>query len=153
MTRGKLQLQTIQNPVRRRITFSKRKAGLLKKASELALLCDAEVALLIFSPSGNLYEFGSPSMNRIIGKYLKGCDSTGCPIQLPEYVEPLRLEFEDLRRQITQSEKVCKHMIGEDLDLLNLKELQQLEKKMSLGARRIRSRKEKLFRLEKAELD
>ncbi|XP_057820123.1 MADS-box transcription factor 14 isoform X5 [Cryptomeria japonica] len=142
MARGKVNLQRIQNRVNRRVTFSKRKAGLLKKASELSVLCEAEIGLIIFSPTGKLYEFASP---RIIGKYLKGCDSTGCPIQLPEYVEPLRLEFEDLRRQITQSEKVCKHMIGEDLDLLNLKELQQLEKKMSLGARRIRSRKGKIL--------
>ncbi|XP_059077554.1 agamous-like MADS-box protein AGL8 homolog isoform X2 [Cryptomeria japonica] len=41
-------------------------------------------------------------------------------------------------------EKNSKHMIGEDLELLNFKELQCLEKKISLGARKIHSRKEKV---------
>ncbi|GLJ13143.1 hypothetical protein SUGI_0206150 [Cryptomeria japonica] len=153
MVRGKVNLQRIQNPANRRVTFSKRKAGLLKKASELSVLCDAEIGLIIFSATEKLHEFASPSMNRIIGKYKKDCSSTGHHIELLEHIQTLHLELENLRKETTHSEKVCKHMIGEDLDVLKFKELQKLEKKISLGARKIRLRKEKLLRLESANLE
>lgn len=60
MVRGKVHLKRIQNPVNSRVTFSKRKGGLLKKAKELSLLCDAEVGLVIFSPTGKMYESAKP---------------------------------------------------------------------------------------------
>ncbi|XP_059076768.1 agamous-like MADS-box protein AGL12 [Cryptomeria japonica] len=50
MAKGNFQVKRIQNPVNRWLTFSKGKMGLLKKARELLLLCDAKVALIIFSP-------------------------------------------------------------------------------------------------------
>ncbi|XP_059074038.1 MADS-box transcription factor 14-like [Cryptomeria japonica] len=56
----------------------------------------------------------------------------------------LRLEVENMRKRITFLEKTYKHMIGEDLESSNFKELQCLEKHMSLGARRIWTRKEKM---------
>ncbi|CAI0470558.1 unnamed protein product [Linum tenue] len=59
MVRGKTQMRRIENATSRQVTFSKRRNGLLKKAFELSVLCDAEVALLVFSPRGKLYEFAS----------------------------------------------------------------------------------------------
>lgn len=59
MVRGKTELKRIENRTSRQVTFSKRRSGLLKKAFELSVLCDAEVALIIFSPTGKLYEFSS----------------------------------------------------------------------------------------------
>lgn len=59
MVRGKTQMKRIENATSRQVTFSKRRNGLLKKAFELSVLCDAEVALIIFSSSGKLYEFAS----------------------------------------------------------------------------------------------
>ncbi|KAF5791877.1 putative transcription factor MADS-type1 family [Helianthus annuus] len=43
----------------RQVTFSKRHVGLLKKAHELSVLCDAEVGIIVFSNTGRLYEFSS----------------------------------------------------------------------------------------------
>lgn len=59
MVRGKTQMKRIENAASRQVTFSKRRNGLLKKAFELSVLCDAEVALIIFSTRGKLYEFAS----------------------------------------------------------------------------------------------
>lgn len=59
MARGRVNVKRIENKVNRQVTFSKRKGGLLKKAYELSVLCDVEVALIIFSSSGKLYEFSS----------------------------------------------------------------------------------------------
>jgi len=59
MGRGRVELKRIENKINRQVTFSKRRNGLLKKAYELSVLCDAEVALIIFSSRGKLYEFGN----------------------------------------------------------------------------------------------
>lgn len=52
-------IRRIDNSTSRQVTFSKRRSGLLKKAKELAILCDAEVGVLIFSSTGKLYDFAS----------------------------------------------------------------------------------------------
>ena len=61
MGRGRVELKRIENKINRQVTFAKRRNGLLKKAYELSVLCDAEVALIIFSNRGKLYEFSSTS--------------------------------------------------------------------------------------------
>lgn len=57
--RGKIEMKRIENATSRQVTFSKRRNGLLKKAYELSVLCDAEVAVIVFSQKGRLYEFSS----------------------------------------------------------------------------------------------
>ncbi|TQD74407.1 hypothetical protein C1H46_040074 [Malus baccata] len=70
MGRGKVELKRIENKSNRQVTFSKRRNGLLKKAFELSVLCDAEVALIIFSGRGKLYEFSSSlSMMKTLERY------------------------------------------------------------------------------------
>ncbi|AES97199.2 MADS-box transcription factor family protein [Medicago truncatula] len=70
MGRGKVELKRIENKINRQVTFAKRRNGMLKKAYELSLLCDAEVALIIFSSRGKLYEFCSgTSMAKTIERY------------------------------------------------------------------------------------
>ncbi|RWR72851.1 putative MADS-domain-containing protein [Cinnamomum micranthum f. kanehirae] len=61
MGRGRVQLKRIENKINRQVTFSKRRMGLLKKAHEISVLCDAEVALIIFSTKGKLYEYATDS--------------------------------------------------------------------------------------------
>jgi hypothetical protein len=61
MGRGRVQLKRIENKISRQVTFSKRRTGLLKKAHEISVLCDAEVALIVFSTKGKLFEFSSDS--------------------------------------------------------------------------------------------
>jgi len=59
MGRGKIVIRRIDNSTSRQVTFSKRRNGIFKKAKELAILCDAEVGLMIFSSTGRLYEYSS----------------------------------------------------------------------------------------------
>lgn len=59
MGRGKIEIKRIENPTSRQVTFSKRRGGLMKKGHELAVLCDADVAVIIFSSSGKMFEFAS----------------------------------------------------------------------------------------------
>ncbi|WVZ15425.1 hypothetical protein V8G54_012991 [Vigna mungo] len=59
MGRGRVVLERIENKINRQVTFSKRRSGLLKKAFELSVLCDAEVALIVFSSRGKLFQYSS----------------------------------------------------------------------------------------------
>uniref|UniRef100_K3Y0D0 MADS-box domain-containing protein n=1 Tax=Setaria italica TaxID=4555 RepID=K3Y0D0_SETIT len=53
------EIRRIENAAARQVTFSKRRRGLFKKAEELAVLCDADVALIVFSATGKLSQFAS----------------------------------------------------------------------------------------------
>ena len=65
-----MQLKRIENKINRQVTFSKRRSGLLKKAHEISVLCDAEVALMVFSTKGKLFEYSTNScMERILERY------------------------------------------------------------------------------------
>ncbi|KAG8390284.1 hypothetical protein BUALT_Bualt01G0067600 [Buddleja alternifolia] len=77
MVRGKVQLKRIENTTSRQVTFSKRRNGLLKKAYELSVLCDAEVALIIFSQKGRLSEFSS-SNTQSLGYLYSRYDKRTC---------------------------------------------------------------------------
>ncbi|PNT75875.1 hypothetical protein BRADI_1g39927v3, partial [Brachypodium distachyon] len=72
-TAGKrsIRIQRIENKESRLVTFSKRKSGLWKKGSEIAVLCHVRVALLAFSEAGKVFAFGSPSVDAVLG------DATG----------------------------------------------------------------------------
>lgn len=59
MGRGRIELKRIENNTSRQVTFSKRRAGLLKKTHELSVLCDAQIGLIIFSTKGKLFEYSS----------------------------------------------------------------------------------------------
>ena len=61
MGRGKVELKRIENKVNRQVTFSKRRSGLMKKAHEISVLCDAEVAAIVFSHTGKLFEYATDS--------------------------------------------------------------------------------------------
>ncbi|KMZ58453.1 MADS-box transcription factor 32 [Zostera marina] len=63
MVRGKMQIRRIDNPIQKQSTFYKRRDGLFKKAKELSVLCDANLLLILFSTTGKLYEFHSPSFS------------------------------------------------------------------------------------------
>ncbi|KAM0896820.1 hypothetical protein ACQ4PT_022958 [Festuca glaucescens] len=89
MGRGRVELKRIENKINRQVTFAKRRNGLLKKAYELSVLCDAEVALIVFSNRGKLYEFCSTQRN-LLGEDL---DSLGIK------------ELESLEKQLDSSLK------------------------------------------------
>lgn len=69
MGRGKIVIRRIDNSTNRQVTFSKRRNGLLKKAKELAILCDAEVGVIIFSSTGKLHEFASSRFGQLSYTY------------------------------------------------------------------------------------
>ncbi|XP_070134358.1 myocyte-specific enhancer factor 2 isoform X2 [Drosophila bipectinata] len=69
MGRKKIQISRITDERNRQVTFNKRKFGVMKKAYELSVLCDCEIALIIFSSSNKLYQYASTDMDRVLLKY------------------------------------------------------------------------------------
>ncbi|OIT22255.1 agamous-like mads-box protein agl15, partial [Nicotiana attenuata] len=59
MGRKKVEIKPIKDKNSRQVTFSKRRKGLLKKAKQLSILCDVDVAVVVFSNHGRLYDFSS----------------------------------------------------------------------------------------------
>ncbi|CAA7393833.1 unnamed protein product [Spirodela intermedia] len=68
--RRRIPLQKISNGDARMVSFSKRRSGLFKKAAELAILCGAEIAAVVFSPAGKPFSFGHPSVEAIADRLL-----------------------------------------------------------------------------------
>ncbi|XXG78469.1 hypothetical protein AAC387_Pa08g2408 [Persea americana] len=142
MGRGKVELKRIENTTSRQVTFSKRRNGLLKKAFELSVLCDAEVSLIAFSATGKAYQFSSHDMERTISKYRSMAGVPELNVRHPRTtIEFWRAELDNLRRSKDSLEARLKHLVGEDLISLNMKELKQLERQVKVGVERIRTRK------------
>ncbi|KAJ8761934.1 hypothetical protein K2173_006536 [Erythroxylum novogranatense] len=68
--RQKIEIRRIQNEDDRLITFSKRRSGIYKKASELITLTGAEVAFVVFSPAGKPFSFAHPSIEAVGNRFL-----------------------------------------------------------------------------------
>ncbi|KAM9376681.1 myocyte enhancer factor 2aa isoform 6-T8 [Pholidichthys leucotaenia] len=69
MGRKKIQITRIMDERNRQVTFTKRKFGLMKKAYELSILCDCEIALIIFNSSNKLFQYASTDMDKVLLKY------------------------------------------------------------------------------------
>ncbi|KAG0524372.1 hypothetical protein BDA96_07G205100 [Sorghum bicolor] len=117
--RGPVELRRIEDRTSRQVRFSKRRSGLFKKAYELSVLCDAQVALVVFSPAGRLYEFASAdsSIEKVFGRYwdlanteidlnIEARESrVNCNIQLSQNEEPIGGSLADLLIMIAQGDK------------------------------------------------
>ncbi|XWS30870.1 hypothetical protein CRYUN_Cryun23aG0028000 [Craigia yunnanensis] len=147
MGRGRVQLRPIENKISRQVTFSKRRTGLLKKAHEISVLCDAEVALIVFSNKGKLFEYSSDSsMERTLERYER--KSYAERQLLPTESESQAnwsLECPKLMSTIEALQRNLRHFLGEELDPLSLRDLQLLEQQIDNSLKRIRTRKNKLM--------
>ncbi|XP_073037181.1 agamous-like MADS-box protein MADS4 isoform X1 [Primulina eburnea] len=143
MGRGRVELKRIENKINRQVTFAKRRNGLLKKAYELSVLCDAEVALIIFSNRGKLYEFcsSSSSILKTLERYQK-CNY-GAPETNVSTREALELssqhEYMKLKARYEALQRSQRNLLGEDLGPLSSKELESLERQLDMSLKQIRS--------------
>ena len=69
MGRKKIEIQRIEGERHRQVTYSKRKMGMIKKATELAVLTDAQVGLIAFGSNGKMTVYSSAPLEHIIERY------------------------------------------------------------------------------------
>ncbi|KAK8486260.1 hypothetical protein V6N13_029693 [Hibiscus sabdariffa] len=143
MGRGRVELKRIENKINRQVTFAKRRNGLLKKAYELSVLCDAEVAFIIFSTRGKLYEFCSSSSTiKTLERYQK-CNYVAPETNVSSRIDALELssqqEYLKLKLRCEALQRSQRNLLGEDLGPLSSKELESLEKQLDSTLKLVRS--------------
>ncbi|XP_042007035.1 agamous-like MADS-box protein MADS1 [Salvia splendens] len=144
--RGKIEIKRIESTTNRQVTFCKRRNGLLKKAYELSVLCDAEVALVVFSSRGRLYEYSNNSVRATIDRYKKAtADSTSAVSTSEANTQFYQQEANKLRRQIRDMQASNRQMMGEGVTSLPLKDLKSMEGKGERAISRIRAKKNELL--------
>ncbi|KAK6117562.1 hypothetical protein DH2020_048690 [Rehmannia glutinosa] len=148
MVRGKVQMRRIENATSRQVTFSKRRNGLLKKAYELSVLCDAEVALIIFSQKGRLYEFSSSNMRKTIEKYLQRAREEERSIEVEQRLQQLKHEAAFMARKIELLENSHRKLLGHNIGNCSMEELQEIDNQLERSLKNIRARKSQLFKEE-----
>ncbi|XP_023770386.1 MADS-box protein JOINTLESS isoform X1 [Lactuca sativa] len=142
MAREKIQIKKIDNATARQVTFSKRRRGLFKKAEELSVLCDADVAIVIFSSTGKLFQYSSSSMKEILerhslhSKNLQKLDQPSLELQLVEDAN-----YAKLSKEVAERTLQLRRLRGEELHLLSIEELHQLEKSLEAGLGRVVAKK------------
>ncbi|KAK9167765.1 hypothetical protein Scep_002956 [Stephania cephalantha] len=144
MGRGKVQMKRIENTVHRQVTFCKRRTGLLKKAKELSVLCDAEVGIIVFSSHGKLYDLATNgSMEGLIERYMKS--SGGAQNSSDEEANKPRESEEDismLKQEIQLLQKGLRYIFGGGAgNYMTIPELDLLEKHLEIWIHHIRSTK------------
>lgn len=69
MGRRKIEIEPLSDERNRSVTFVKRKAGLFKKAYELSVLCEVDLAVIIVGNNNKVYEFSSVDTNELLNSY------------------------------------------------------------------------------------
>ncbi|KAL0733669.1 hypothetical protein Bca4012_009879 [Brassica carinata] len=142
MGRGKIVIQRIDDSTSRQVTFSKRRKGLIKKAKELAILCDAEVGLIIFSNTNKLYDFASSSMKSTIERFNKTKMEQQQLLNTASEVKFWQREATTLRQELHSLQETHRRQLtGQQLNGLSVKELHNIESQLEMSLRGIRMKK------------
>ncbi|CAK8535587.1 unnamed protein product [Lathyrus sativus] len=137
--RKKIEIKKLDKESNKQVTFSKRRQGLFKKASELCILCDVHASIIVFSGAHKLFSFGHPDTDTIINSYVNGSlefeglkSEESCSIyekynkQYEQVLNVLEMEKKELV-EVKKLARVSK--IGawwnEDIDTMSMDELQQ----------------------------
>nr|WDA53350.1 MADS-box protein 1 [Erycina pusilla] len=145
MVRGRTEMRRIENPTSRQVTFSKRRNGLLKKAFELSVLCDAEVGLIVFSPRGKLYEFSSSSMPKTIERYRMNSKDISNNKSTEQDIQQWKQDTDLISKRIDVLQDSKMKLMGENLESCSVDELQELESKLEQSISKVRERKNHLL--------
>ncbi|XP_029119491.1 MADS-box protein EJ2 [Elaeis guineensis] len=146
MVRGRVELRRIEDKTSRQVSFSKRRSGLLKKAHELAVLCDAEVGLIIFSAKGKLYDFASTSsMEKIIERYCQFSEAERGVNRGNFGVQGLVKGFACPRTKYELLQIAQWSLDESNVAQLSLDELSQIEKDLDWALKQTMSRKTQLM--------
>ncbi|CAN6247029.1 unnamed protein product [Urochloa humidicola] len=144
MGRGKIEIKRIENATNRQVTFSKRRGGLLKKANELAVLCDARVGVVIFSSTGKMFEYCSPtsSLKELIEQYQH---ATNTHFEEINHDQQIFVEMTQMKNEMDKLETGIRRYTGDDLSSLTLNDINDLEQQLEYSVSKVRARKHQLL--------
>nr|ATB53134.1 AGL6-like MADS-box transcriptional regulator 1 [Magnolia patungensis] len=126
MGRGRVELKRIENKINRQVTFSKRRNGLLKKAYELSVLCSAGI-------------------NKTLERYQRCCYTFQDANITDRDTQGWYQEVSKLKAKCDSLQRSQRHLLGEDLGPLSVKELQKLERQLESALTQTRQRKTQIM--------
>ncbi|XP_039023302.1 agamous-like MADS-box protein MADS9 [Hibiscus syriacus] len=132
MGRGKIEIKRIENSSNRQVTYSKRRNGIMKKAKEITVLCDAKVSLIIFASSGKMHEYCSPSTEliSILDEYQRASGKKLWDFFFvinKNSLQNLSNEVDGIKKENDNMQIELRHLKGEDITSLPYNELMALE--------------------------
>jgi len=164
--RKKIAIEKIASEEARYVCFSKRRNGVFTKAADLATLCGAEVVVVVNSPAGNPYSFGSPGVNEVVDRFLSGnvVPSGSSSLHQAHHVnvtQELNLQCMEVSRRIdisntkkfmleallktlVQKNPLCR--LSDEIEGLQLTQLKQVEELLKGLKMRIEGRISELMR-------
>ncbi|XP_011092451.1 MADS-box protein SVP [Sesamum indicum] len=146
MVRQKIEIKKISDLSARQVTFSKRRRGLFKKAQELSTLCDAEIALIVFSATGKLFHYSSSSMMQIIRRHNRQSEDSKLGYHPSLQFQTGSSDSHDmLRKHLADKTTELRQVKGEDLEGLSMDDLMKLEKLVEGGLSRVAKTKDDKF--------
>ncbi|NP_001267875.1 agamous-like MADS-box protein MADS9 [Vitis vinifera] len=147
MGRGKIEIKRIENSSNRQVTYSKRRNGIMKKAKEITVLCDAHVSLVIFASSGKMHEYCSPSTTLIdiLDRYHK---QSGKRLWDAKH-ENLSNELDRIKKENDSMQIELRHLKGEDISSLHHKELMAIEDALEIGLASVRNKQMEFYKMVK----
>ncbi|XP_020583373.1 agamous-like MADS-box protein AGL29 [Phalaenopsis equestris] len=164
MGRQKIAMKRIENEEARQVCFSKRRSGLFKKATELSILCGAEIGIVVFSPAGKPFSFGHPSLDYITRRFLSGGTGAAAAGQLcgmlvdseklhhlnEEHAGLLEKLEEARRRRVELETEIAAQRVGSSLPCdmevheMSVEEIDNFQKVLEELRRNVASRHEEL---------
>lgn len=106
--RQKIDIKKLEKKSSLEVTFSKRKKGIFNKASELSLLCDAQIAIIMMSPHNRPFSYGHPSVEALLDRFLSGNND---PLEFStnnQAFDMIKHGIERLQRQLEEEERIAK---------------------------------------------
>ncbi|CBI27469.3 unnamed protein product, partial [Vitis vinifera] len=143
--RQRIEIAKIKNESNLQVTFSKRRAGLFKKASELCTLCGAETAIIIFSPGKKIYSFGHPCIESIIDRFLARNPflNAGALQLFQAHLEAEKKRGEALDKTTKAFQRQC--WWAAPVEELNLEQLQMLKVSLEMLRKKVERQADKLI--------
>eukprot|EP00850_Spirogloea_muscicola_P010360 SM000060S19692 [mRNA] locus=s60:613880:614792:+ [translate_table: standard] len=148
MGRRKIEIRPIADPTTRQVTFSKRRHGLFKKADQLAILCEADVAVILFSSTGRLFAFANSntSVAEVLERYH---NHSPAPAEQgrsrQDSTDQLKKQLRGAHQQLGSLMASQARLRGEDLGLLALTDLEALEEELEQSVKRVRQRRQEVM--------
>ncbi|KAL1557872.1 agamous-like MADS-box protein AGL62 [Salvia divinorum] len=103
--RKKIEIKKIESLSNRQVTFSKRRGGLFKKASELCVLSGAEIAIIVHSLGKRIFAFGHPSADAIVARYLGEETDAGAEAEAEVDTRGFNRHYSDVSRELEAEKK------------------------------------------------
>ncbi|CAH8325756.1 unnamed protein product [Eruca vesicaria subsp. sativa] len=141
MGRGKIEIKKIEDVHRLQACFTNRCKGMMKKANELAVLCDVDVALIAFSRTGELYDFFSGSVEQILSRY--GYRADHRQRDTSQGNGDVLLEDESVTSELKRLQLAIERLKGKKLEGMSFSDLSSLESQLNASLLSIKDQKVK----------